>query len=206
MTDIKWPVKGRPRFRIDTGEYIVQIIGLVEHLSYGSDNNAQAQAKKWHDRYGFTTPQWHYRYLLQPLSLIDSDTGEIKDVSGTQPQLTHTYSVTSSSNGLMAKLQDIYGLEDSDTQLYAQMVGKVMKVKCKEISNTNVWDILNSNPCDSLDPTKLRQGFIHWAQDGEVSLESVMPNLKIAHTIRLAIEKAEIHRQRFIQQIENKST
>ncbi len=39
MTINQWPVRGRPRYRLEAGEYIAQIIGRVEHLSYGSDNN-----------------------------------------------------------------------------------------------------------------------------------------------------------------------
>lgn len=202
MTEVKWPVRGRPRFRIDTGEYIVQITGLIEHLSYGSDKNAISQALKWYQRHGFTGPQWHYRYLLQPLSWIDKATGEIKDVSGLQPQLTHTYAITSSALGIMNQLQEVYDLKDTDEQLYAQMVGKVIKVECKEVSNTNFWDIRNSTPCTPMDQAKLTNTFIHWTQDSDVPLSEAMPNQKIAHAIEFAIARAEQHQQTAKQLIE----
>ena len=201
MTINQWPVRGRPRYRLEAGEYIAQIIGRVEHLSYGSDNNAEAQAIKWFKTYGYQTPQWHYRFILKPLSQIDTDTGEVKDVSHLLPQLSKPYAVTSSNRGLMTVFQSVYSLTDTDGQLYDQMIGKVIKVRVKDVSNTNFWELATSTPIAPIDPTKLTEDFIYWSQDGDKSLADVMPTEKIAHTIQSSIDRAELTRLKLINSI-----
>lgn len=201
MTINPWPIKGRPRFRIDEGEYIAQIIGCVEHLSYGSENNAPTQAMKWYRAFGWLTPQWHYRYIIQPLGLIDADTGEIKDVSDLLPQLSRPYAITQSNLGLMTVLQQTFGLKDTDDQLYYEMVGKVIKVPVIDKSHANYWDLRNCYPTVPSDPTKLTDKFIYWGQSDDEPLIDVMPTSKLAYSIQASIDRAELTRLNLLKEI-----
>jgi hypothetical protein len=179
---------GRPKSLIDDGIYIVKVVGIIEYRTYGNSSKARENAIRYKTKFQWDGPVFNYRYLIQTISQIDQDTGEIKDRTTWPLTMTAAFSIGGSERCLSTQLTQKFDWDrQSDSYNHRNLVGYHLRIEIKKTTNGQTFDFLGSEAVYDIQvPDFIRNMEIVWneEEDSEIPLECVIPNPRLVQTIQ----------------------
>lgn len=143
---MKYPRRGRPQIRPETGTHKVFVQGLIIHLSFGSSKHSNERRAHYKG-----IPQWHFRFIFRTL-VTDPETGEV------QPSRMYLTMPMPFSNNEKAHFYTFIknnNFPHSVDDPMSTIVGKMLSIDYQNLSNAGSWKfgsskLITSEPIPSV--------------------------------------------------------
>ena len=132
---MKYPRRGRPQIRPETGTYNVFVQGFISHLSFGSSKHAHERRHHYNN-----VPQEHFRLVFRTV-VTDPETGELS------PSRMYLTMPMPFSNNIKAHCYTFIKnnhFPESIQDPIPTIVGKMLSIGYRNLSNAGSWQFGSS--------------------------------------------------------------
>jgi hypothetical protein len=132
---MKYPRRGRPQIRPETGTHKVFVQGFIAHLSFGSTKHAYERREHYKG-----IPQEHFRLVFRTI-VTDPETGE---QSPSRMHLTMPMPFSNNNKSHHYTFVQSNHFPDSIVDPIPTIVGKMLSIGYRNLSNAGSWQFGSS--------------------------------------------------------------
>jgi hypothetical protein len=167
---MKYPKRGRPQVRPETGTHKVFVQGYIEHLSFGSSKHSHERKEHYKG-----IPQWHFRYVFR-LVVTNPDTGEQEP---SRMFLTMPYPLSNNVKSHSYTFLQNNHFPPSIEDPFQIVVGKTLEIGYRNLSNAGSWQFGSSKLLLQEEPSEVFDSCVEftWVQ-GKNELDELPPEIR----------------------------